>query len=257
MLKEIIIFSKEFIRSFKTTGSVCPTSQWAAKEMVKPLADRIINNNNNNNAYKILELGPGTGSVTRWILKEMNFQDSLSICEINERFMASLKKTISNNPYYLSHQSRIDFHCCPMQSLKTDKKFDLIVCAIPFLNLNTKLVAEIYNKISDLSHQGTQLTFYQYIGLRQLGKHLLSNKSRSRLRELDNLLSAIENNHCIRKKIIWRNFLPVIIYTLSKLTELDKTIKLQEGNGYTDPAYSRSFNYDKLGCETVTENPKI
>ena len=214
MLKEIPIFINECLRTFKTTGSICPTSRWAAKQMVAPLRNRHFNK-----GLKILELGPGTGSVTRWILKEMNFEDSLSICEINSRFMDSLKKNLSSDPYYMTHESRVEFFCCPMQELEA-QKYDLIVCAIPFLNLDSKLIAEIFNKIADLSHEKTLMTYYEYIGLRQIGKNLSFGTNRSRMKNIDGHLSDIREGCLAQEQIVWRNFLPVRVFTLKDLPKL-------------------------------------
>jgi phospholipid N-methyltransferase len=87
MFKENLVFLREFLLEFKTTGACFPTSRWAAQALITPLRapERAPKN--------ILELGPGTGSVTMPLLREMRPGDHLTICEINPRFMKSLKDT--------------------------------------------------------------------------------------------------------------------------------------------------------------------
>ena len=72
------------------------------------------------------------------------------------------------------------------------------------------------------------MTYYQYIGLRFIGKYFCINPHRARIKDLDFTLSTIVDSHSLSIKTIWRNFLPVIIFTLKDLTSLKKTTaKLQ------------------------------
>ena len=81
MIKQNLVFLREFLLEFKTTGACFPTSKWAAQALIKPLRDT------KRKPMRILELGPGTGSVTLPILRELREGDTLTICEINPRFM--------------------------------------------------------------------------------------------------------------------------------------------------------------------------
>jgi len=219
MLKDNALFVQEFFRSFQSTGSLCPTTRWAAKAMVAPLAEKP-----HATAFKILELGPGTGSVTKYILRQMGFGDSLAICEINERFMEALKDNLDEDPYFETHRSRVRFHCCPMQQLPETQKFDLIVCAIPFLNLSLPLVKELFLKIAALSHKDTVITNYEYKGLRSIGKQFSAGTRRMRMRELDDFIKSIQVAHLESKSNVWLNILPVKVYRLNQLDKLPQTI---------------------------------
>lgn len=219
MLKDNALFVQEFFRSFQSTGSLCPTTRWAAKALVAPLLEKP-----RNTPSKILELGPGTGSVTRYILRQMGFGDSLAICEINERFMEALRDNLEEDPYFDTHRSRVSFHCCPMQQLPENQKFDLIVCAIPFLNLSLPLVKELFLKIAALSHKDTIITNYEYKGLRSIGKQFLATPRRIRMRELDDFFKSIQIAHLESKRNVWLNILPIIVYRLNQLDKLPTTI---------------------------------
>ena len=215
MLKDNALFVQEFFRTFHSTGSLCPTTRWAAKAMVAPLAQRP-----QGTPSKILELGPGTGSVTKYILRQMGFGDSLSACEINERFMEALKGNLEEDSYFDTHRSRIGFHCCPMQQLPETHKYDLIVCAIPFLNFDLPLVKELFAKIARLSHKDTVMTYYEYIGLRNIGKQFSHNSRRRRMRELDDFITKVQDCHLQSKSNVWLNVLPIKVYQLNKLDQL-------------------------------------
>lgn len=221
-IKDNLLFIGEFLRTFKTTGTAWPTSRWAAEAMVQPLSERPLASQRK---FKILELGPGTGSVTLRILENLGFQDELSICEINERFMDALQNNLRDNPYFLTHRSRIQWYCCPMQSLPATEKYDIIVCALPFLNFEIPILREIFEKIRNLSHEQTVMTYYEYIGLRGLGKLAPINSHRSRLQRIDNFLDELFSHHLICKREVWMNMLPIHVYTLANLHKLDMVIE--------------------------------
>jgi phospholipid N-methyltransferase len=219
MLKDNALFVQEFFRTFHSTGSLCPTTRWAASAMVAPLSEKP-----QGQPSKILELGPGTGSVTQYILRTMGFGDSLATCEINERFMDALKDNLEDDPYFDTHRARVSFHCCPMQQLPETQKFDVIVCAIPFLNFDLPLVKELFAKIAALSHENTVMTYYEYIALRDIGKIFSANSRRKRMRELDDFIIKLQKSHLQSRSNVWLNVLPIKVYRLNKLNELGRII---------------------------------
>lgn len=206
-IKESLIFLGNSISSFHHTGSLFPTSKWAASAMAHPLKRSSFGSK----PLKILELGPGTGSVTVQILKEMGPQDELVICEISDSFMETLKKSLLTNEDYRTHQARVSFFNGPAQDLISDNFFDVIICALPFLNFDLDTNKSIFKKLISLSHADTVMTFYQYIGLKKLGKML--PKRRVQIESLKPLFDEIEASMLTTKKI-WRNFLPITIYTI-------------------------------------------
>lgn len=206
-IHESLVFLGNSISSFHHTGSLFPTSRWAASAMTHPIKRAAFGSR----PLKVLELGPGTGSVTVQILKEMGPHDELTICEISDSFMNTLKKSLQTNEDFRSHQSRISFFNGPAQDLISDKPYDVIICALPFLNFDLETNESIFKKLISLSHSETIMTFYQYIGLKKLGKIL--PKRRIRIEKLEPLFDEIEKKN-IKDIKVWRNFTPIKIYTI-------------------------------------------
>lgn len=206
-MKDNITFFKEFLNEYKNTGSCFPTSRWAAEALTSPIR-------NTKKAKTILEIGPGTGSVTTKILSDMGDQDQLTICEINERFMNSLKAKLAKNRNFQKHKERITFFLGPMQNLPEDIHYDLIVSAMPFLNFELEMVKEIFEKLKKLGTDNTIITYYEYIGLRSIGKSVAPLPVKTRLRELDCFFKSIYSTHDAKKQRVWLNLLPVNIYTI-------------------------------------------
>ena len=74
--------SLNLIKSFKTSGTITPSSKSLIKTLLAPI--------DFNSANCIIELGPGTGCVTRSILERMS-PDCVLICfEVNGDFIEQL-----------------------------------------------------------------------------------------------------------------------------------------------------------------------
>ena len=208
-LKENLVFMREFLQEFDATGSFCPTSKWAAMELIAPMLDRA-------GGKRIIEVGPGTGSVTVHILDHLGPKDELVICELNPRFMKALKENIALHPGFLRNRERITFFEGPVQSLPANSKFDLIICAIPFLNLPVEIIREIFGKFADISTPDTILTYYEYIGLRKLGK-AVSAERRKRVEDLEAFFESLSDEITWGKKRIWLNMLPVTVFRVERI----------------------------------------
>lgn len=215
MIKENIVFFREFISEFKYTGTMFPTSKWAARAMVVPLRGR-----KERSPLNILELGPGTGSVTVRILENMGDRDTLSVCEINPRFMEALRDSLADNPHYLRHRDRISFYTCPVQEMPEDQNYDVIVCALPFLNFDLGTVEEIFAKLKRMSNEETVMTYYEYIGLRKAGLMMSSPKRKERLQQIDSFFDGVFESHLKGRKKVWANLLPINVYMLKNLDSI-------------------------------------
>lgn len=206
MIKDNIIFLREFFTDFQATGTFFPSSKWAADALAAPIR------HSRGHPLNILEVGPGSGPVTVQLLKYMSDEDTFTICEINPRFMLALKKKLSRNADYLRHKERIFFFEGPVQNLPEDRQYDAIICAIPFLNFEVETVREIFEKFARISNEQTQMTYFEYIGLRSLGLVVSLPERRKRLLEIDQFFKQFFSSREINRTRVWLNVLPINIY---------------------------------------------
>lgn len=203
-MREGAFFAREYLRERTHTGSFWPTSRTAARELTSPVLGHAA-------PCHILELGGGTGAITTAILNTMRSGDTLGICEINERFMASLQRRLSTEALFLAHRDQVSFHRCPAQLLPATACYDVIVASLPFLNFDVDSVHAIFKRLEQVSHPGTVMTFYEYVGLRRLGTSMPIGPWRRRIRGVEAYLDAKGRQ---KHSIVWWNLLPLQVYTL-------------------------------------------
>ena len=107
-----------FIISPQTIGSVYPSSRFLAREMAKSIKSH----------HKVLELGPGTGSVTQAILKRGVKEDNLKLIELD----ASLHKILASR-YPGIEVINQSVTSPELLSFFSDMKFDVVVSSLPLV----------------------------------------------------------------------------------------------------------------------------
>jgi phospholipid N-methyltransferase len=208
MIKENILFLREFLLEFKTTGACFPTSRWAAQALITPLRKP------NRPPKNILELGPGTGSVTLPILKNLQPGDRLTICEINPRFMRALKDKLEKEEAFTSRRSQVSFFEGAAQDLPEEIRYDIIVCALPFVNFDLTTVQEIFSKLRRISSPDTLMTYYEYIGLRKFNQAVAPPERRQQVEQVNGYIKESGNINHLERQRVWLNMLPINIYTV-------------------------------------------
>jgi phospholipid N-methyltransferase len=83
-LTDTIKFFKEAIKTLKTSGTVMPSSSFLAKKMLQNIYFA--------SADIIVELGPGNGAITKFILRKLHPTATLICFEINDNFHKTLTK---------------------------------------------------------------------------------------------------------------------------------------------------------------------
>jgi len=137
-LNNKIAFFKESLKSFKTTGTILPSSRF--------LINRMLSNVDFKNARVIVEYGPGNGIITEHILKRMH-KDAVLICfEINKEFYNHLTKN-SDSRLIVINQSAEN-----IKLVLENNNFNFIDCFISSLPLSI-LPKEISHNILEASKE--------------------------------------------------------------------------------------------------------
>lgn len=165
----------------------------------------------------ILEVGPGTGPITRQILRYMSPEDRLTVCEINQRFLQLLRERLSRSRDYLSHQDRVQFILAPVQQLPNitaGEKFDVIVSSLPFSNFSAETVEQIARCLEILLAPGGSITMLEYLGLRKLSLAFGSPERRDRLIGVERVIKQwrrrVKENGKVKTRVSFLNVPPAL-----------------------------------------------
>lgn len=143
--------SLNLIKSLKTSGTITPSSKVLIKTLLAPIDFEA--------ARCIIELGPGTGCVTRSILERMH-ADCVLICfEVNSDFIGQLEAL---------QDSRLRVVNACASSIRTIldeldiEEVDHVVSSLPLSLIDDEVVKRILESVRSNLCEGGRFLQYQY-----------------------------------------------------------------------------------------------
>jgi phospholipid N-methyltransferase len=128
--------------------------------------------------------------------------------------MAALKEKLEEDSYYQRVRDQIFFFEGAAQDLPSDICYDIIVCALPFVNFDLETVQAIFQKLREISSPDTLMTYYEYIGLRKFNEAVSAPERRERMEEVSSFLKESGSLNYLGRERVWLNVLPINIYTV-------------------------------------------
>ncbi len=176
------------IKNLKETGAVAPSSKFLARDLIEPLSAAI---GKSNSPFNILELGPGTGSLTREIVKLLRPDDHLDIVEVQEKFFEIITQKFcrSNTTVYLRD----------ILQFQSDRRYKFIFSSLPYDIMPHNIIRQIWQKKLSLCAPEAYICYFKYVKFREF---------KSEYEE------QMVNKYKQNKKMVFRNLPPANIYTL-------------------------------------------
>jgi phospholipid N-methyltransferase len=212
LLADYRLFLTEFRRTFHTTGAILPSSALLARALAKFVADAGAANDATSRPRRILEVGPGTGAVTRRIVKRMRPTDRLDLVELNDQFVSRLRYGFTHDPALRSVGDRTTILHKMVQDLDDDHGYDLIISGLPLNNFAVQDVEDILAKFQQLLRPDGTLSFFEYIAVRPLRGVVSGKSEKQRLRGIDRIMTELLRHHEIRRQSIWVNVPPAWVH---------------------------------------------
>jgi len=147
-----IEFVKGFLRDPRGVGSVWPSSRF--------LVQRIIEAGEVASSRTVIELGPGTGPITRELLAHMPAGGRLLALEIDPGFVEILRREI-DDPRLIVHQGPSTEILAAMETAGlTDA--DLVVSGIPFSTMDEEDARRTLDAVRAILAPGGGFVAYQF-----------------------------------------------------------------------------------------------
>lgn len=119
-------FFKGWIDKPKTVGSIIPTSSITARKMASVI--------NVNSGLPALEVGPGTGIITKHILKHGVKPENLYAIEYNHDFVLHLRRNFPRVNVIEGDAFELETTLKKALGKQTPEQFDAVVSGVPLLN---------------------------------------------------------------------------------------------------------------------------
>jgi len=204
-MSEYGLFFWEFLRNFHTTGAVLPSGRRLAIALARYVGE-------GEAAGRVLEVGPGTGAVTRQIVAKLRPEDRLDLVELNERFVRRLEQRFDTDPAFRAISERVCVLHAAVEDLPGDASYNRIVSGLPLNNFSASEVERILGLLVARLKPGGTLSFFQYMAIRRFRALVSGRVERERLRGIGRALEAILRDHEIRRDWIWPNVPPAWVH---------------------------------------------
>jgi len=210
------LFLQEFRRTFQTTGAVLPSGRGLAAALARPI--REIGDEYRGKERRILEIGPGTGSVTARIIRDLRPEDRFVMVERNEQFVARLRERLLCEPAFQRPiPGQITLVHAGVEELPEDvqDRYDIVISGLPLNNFSVEFVEQLLEKLRRLLLPGGTLSFFEYIAIRRVKSAVSSNAEQKRLRGIGAALDRMFRSALVRHDCVLANVPPAWVHHLS------------------------------------------
>ncbi|MGM0545786.1 MAG: class I SAM-dependent methyltransferase [Bacteroidota bacterium] len=180
-----------FLKDLKKVGAIAPSSKFLAKDLVSQLKQKLANTTNCQ-PLNILEIGAGTGSLTKQISKHLRPKDRLDIVEIHKKFFQIVKVKYR-------HNNNIRVHHSDILNFQPDRRYDFIFSSLPYENMSEEITKQIWKRKLSLCSNNAFISYFKYLKFRDF---------KSDFEE------QVVKKYGQNKKIVILNLPPAKIYTL-------------------------------------------
>ncbi|WP_405645582.1 class I SAM-dependent methyltransferase [Streptomyces uncialis] len=199
-MTEVTLFFQEFARSRRETGAIAPSSPALAGALTRFVIP------SPGHARAVLEVGPGTGAVTRRARAAIGPLDTLDLVEANPRFAELLQQRYAGDG-----QVRLLTGLVQEHELGS---YDTIVCGLPFANFDAATVQDIFDRLLGALRPGGTLSFFAYAGLPALRRALVGPEERRRALRTQTVITRTLQRHRFRTETVLGNLPPAHVHHL-------------------------------------------
>ncbi len=203
-------FLSEFRKHPTTVGAFAPCSSYVGKEITKYIVN-CAENQKPTRTIRVLEVGAGTGSLTKELEHIINRHPSVDIdvdvVEISPIFCEILNKKFS------SHQ-HISINCASILDWKSPYSYDFIICTLPFNSFESESMKTIINHLKHLLSSKGIISYVAYAGIADIKKYFLWGKAKKEHLEKVNVIKSMRKKYQIDARTVIANCPPIRIYHL-------------------------------------------
>ncbi|RJP33676.1 MAG: methyltransferase domain-containing protein [Phycisphaerales bacterium] len=202
-MRQHVRFLRQYLTSPSSVGAVWPSSQSLARALCEPYAcaDR---------PSAILEVGAGTGAVTRYLGRILRPTDQLDVCELAPAFLRVLEEEVLSDASFdrARNESRVRLIPGRVQDLPGAGRYDFVISGLPLTAFSPEDVDEVIGTVRRLIRPGGVFSYFEYVGLRRLSRWIRLGDRRRRMRRVSSRLDDMIRAHQFRRRVVLANIPP-------------------------------------------------
>lgn len=202
--KECGNFLRQCRRNFRHTGAILPSTRFLARALASEVRQP-------RGPARVLEVGPGTGSVTKEIVRHLRPGDRLDLVEINAHFVDVLRQRFARDPDFAPQRDRVAVVHGAAEALPGEGVYDFIVSGLPLNNFPVEQVRTIFRAYDRLLKPGGTLTYFEYVFIRQLKVPFVNRRERRRLFRVGRVVGGYIRDYQVRRERIFINVPPATV----------------------------------------------
>jgi len=149
---DVLLFARNFFRHPRMLGSIVPSSRFLIKQLLEPI--------NWNRARVLVEYGPGVGTITTELLRQMRPDATLIAIEMNPDFVRHLRSAIPDPRLQVVQGSAADVQEILRRCGLT--RADYIISGIPFSTIPAPVRERILRKTCEMLEPTGAFLVYQF-----------------------------------------------------------------------------------------------
>jgi len=207
-------FLLQFICHPKEMGAPLPCSTFTSKYLVRKISE------DNNPKRKILEIGAGSGPITKQILPLLREGDEFHVVEYNPKLAKIVEKIVAKS----DNKHLVKVHAIAIQEFKQrGRKFDHVVSTLPLNTFKPEVVKDFYKQLDkDLLADKGDFSYVELMGIPTL--RLIAQKIFSiidpepyrRFRAITHTKNGYLHGKEVEDDIIMRNIPPIWVTHVQK-----------------------------------------
>jgi phospholipid N-methyltransferase len=146
------VFARNFFKNPRMLGSVVPSSRYLVHQLLRDVDWE--------RARVIVELGPGVGTISREVLRQMRPDATLLAFEINDEFVRHLKQNIDDPRLRVQHRSGAEVNDA-LRELRLGKA-DYVIAGIPFSIMSDEDRMAVLRNCHEALTEGGMMLVYQF-----------------------------------------------------------------------------------------------
>lgn len=178
-----------FFKDLKSVGAIAPSSRFLARDLIEQFRKDV--QKHHCKPLNVLEIGAGTGPLTREITRYLRGDDLLNVVEINDHFYQTINEKFDQHNINVLHQDILNHN--------PSVKYDYIFSSLPYEAMSEDLIRSIWTKKLDLCNDQAYICYFKYVSFRKFKC---------------SFEQEIVNRFQHDKKIVLRNLPPAKLFTL-------------------------------------------